>query len=115
MNGNVTAVLLILIILSAIVVIVYINVRKKERIELIRKGIDVSIFENNDKKKGESFSLKFGLLLTGVGVGILLANILVRTNALEDEVAYSSMIFLFGGISLLIDYFIERKRIKNSK
>lgn len=96
------------IVFGTIYGIIYLLIRKKERLALIQKGLDANIFEA-DKPDKKSNGLKFGLLFTGVGLGILLGNIFVSTNLLGEEVAYFSMIFLFGGLSLLIDFFLEKK------
>lgn len=100
-------------IFATIYGIVYLNIRKKERMALLDRGLDPKSFE----KESTSFSsLKYGLLFTGIGMGLLLANILVRTNAMEREAAYFSLVSLFGGIALIVDYLLEvsitKKRTK---
>ena len=93
--------------------IVYIAVtaKNKERMALIEKGQDASIFKTDDKLHGRYNALKFGLLAIGVGIGLVIGNILDYTNVMDDEVAYFAMILLFGGFSLLLYYRIM-KRIK---
>lgn len=91
-------------IFATIYGVVYLNIRKKERMALLDRGLDPKSFE----KESTSFSsLKYGLLFTGIGMGLLLANILVRTNAMEREAAYFSLVSLFGGIALIVDYLLE--------
>jgi hypothetical protein len=92
--------------------IVYLLVRKKERQALLEKGADVSVFEVQGRSYG---SLKWGLLLVGIGVGILLGKVLGSYTALEEEPAYFSMICLFGGIALIIFHMITGKLEKNPK
>ncbi|MDZ7774314.1 MAG: hypothetical protein U5L09_01235 [Bacteroidales bacterium] len=48
-------------------------------------------------------------------MGILLANILVSLNILSEDVAYFSMIFIFGGIALLVDFFLQRKEMQERR
>jgi Co/Zn/Cd efflux system component len=57
------------------------------------------------------------LLLIGVALGILVGNLLAasETFAEAQEAAYFSMIFLFGGMALLINYFIARKMFNEDK
>jgi len=86
--------------------IVYLLVRRKERQALIEKGLTASIFELPQKSSG---SLKWGLLLVGIGVGILLGKVLEAYTCLETEPAYFSMICLCGGIALIIFHLISRK------
>jgi hypothetical protein len=45
----------------------------------------------------------------GVALGIIIGNALEESNVLEEEVAYLSMIFLFGGLSLILNYIIDKK------
>lgn len=85
-------------------------VRRKERMALIEKGIDAPSF--NSKSNRSVFALKLGLLFIGVAVGLLLGSVLAELTTLNDESAYFSMIFLFGGIGLVISHFVEKKELK---
>ena len=84
--------------------IVYLNIRKKERMALLDRGLDPHSFE---KDRTDFSSLKYGLLFTGIGLGLLIANILVSMGTMEREAAYFSFVSLFGGISLIVDYILE--------
>jgi hypothetical protein len=86
--------------------IVYIVIRKKERMLLIQRGADTSAFES---KKTETGNLKWGLLFLGVGIGILLGRVFAAYTCLGEEASYFSMICLFGGLSLVIYHFIARQ------
>ncbi|MCF8331192.1 MAG: hypothetical protein K9H84_01960 [Bacteroidales bacterium] len=108
-----TPILIMAVISGAIVGIVYLQIRKKERLALLQYDKDASVFETRHRC-GKS-SIKYGLLLTGVGLGILLANIFVSTGVLSEDVAYFSMIFIFGGIALLIDFYLQRKEYKHNQ
>lgn len=99
-------------IFATIYGIVYISIRKKERMALLDRGLDPRSFE----QPNNNFStLKYGLLLTGVGMGILLANIVVSIDAMDSEPAYFSFVTLFGGIALILDYIIEKVIIRKQK
>lgn len=89
--------------------IVYVIVRRKERLAMIEKGTDPSIFENGNKSP---VSLKWGMLFVGIGVGILLGKIFAAYSCLGDEASMFSMICLFGGLSLVIFHFVERSMEK---
>lgn len=54
-------------------------------------------------------SLRWGLLAIGVGLGLLIGHFLETSLGFDDEVAYFSMIFVFGGIGLLSSYFLQMK------
>ncbi|MDZ7742915.1 MAG: DUF6249 domain-containing protein [Bacteroidota bacterium] len=105
---DLTAVLIVLIIFGFIFGIVYLGVRKKERQMLLERGADASIFIS---KKQASNTLRFGLLFIGVAIGVFLGNILseIPSMNMNDEAAFFSMIFLFGGIALVVSYFMEKK------
>lgn len=104
------AVLIPLIVFASIfgVFYVFFITRNKERLALIEKGADASLFESK-KTHRSNLTLKFGMLAVGIGVGILIASILESYTVLDEEVAYPSMIFLFGGIFLIGNALIEKK------
>lgn len=109
-------VLILSVIFGSLIAIIYLQIRKKERMALLQSGKDASFFETNCKKTASSpASLKYGLLLFGLGLGILIANILVAYGIMDDDVAYFAMIFLFAGISLLTDFFISKKISEKNK
>jgi hypothetical protein len=89
--------------------IVYIIVRRKERLTMIEKGADPSIFERGGKSPA---SLKWGMLFVGIGIGILLGKIFAAYSCLGEEASMFSMICLFGGLSLVIYHFVERSMEK---
>jgi len=111
---DLTPVFVLTIIFGAIVAIVYLSIRKKERMAMLEKGVDASVFFT--PKKRDSYALKYGLLLIGVALGILIGNILAVTSAFmyEKEAAYFSMIFLFGGLALVIYYFMAKKMVDDN-
>ena len=104
------AVLIPLIVFSSIfgIAYVFLNTRNKERLSLIEKGADASLFATK-KNHRSNLTLKFGMLAVGIGVGILIASILETYTILDEEVAYPSMIFLFGGLFLVANAMIEKK------
>jgi len=91
------------------VIYVYLTTRNKERMALIEKGASAELF-NKPVKEGK-WGLKLGIMAIGVGIGILLANMLVSAQLLDEEVAFPSMIFIFAGIGLVASYYIT-SRIK---
>ncbi len=92
-----------------IVTLIYLKNRRIERTALIAAGLDASIFKEDDKKSTLHNALKFGIFAVGIGVGIIAGDILSKYSNLEEAAAYFSMIFIFGGISLLVYYMLQRK------
>jgi hypothetical protein len=80
--------------------------RNRERLALIDKGVDASIFYSADRHLD---SLRIGMLLVGVGVGILLGYFVSANFRFEEGVAYPSMIALTGGLSLILFYQIQKR------
>lgn len=103
-------VLIPLIVFSSIfgVFYVFLSTRNKERMALIEKGADASLFATK-KNHRSNLTLKFGMLAVGIGIGILIASLLESYTILDEEVAYPSMIFLFGGLFLIANAMIEKK------
>lgn len=90
------------------IVYIIISARNKERIALIEKGADASIFKTGST--GKMDALKFGLLFIGISIGLLMGHILERViHQIEPPVAYFSMVFLFGGLSLITYYLMVKK------
>jgi hypothetical protein len=93
---------------------VHYTTRNKERMALIEKGADASLF--NTGKEGQKgsiswskFTLKIGMLFMGIAAGIIVAAIMSNAGVLNEGANYPSMIFFFGGLSLVLFYVIDRK------
>ena len=89
--------------------IFHLYVRRKERLALIDKGLTANIFNS---EANVSPSLKYGIFCIGIAIGFLFGEILSKTTKLEEGIAYLSMIFLFGGLALVIYYFIAKKHAR---
>jgi hypothetical protein len=91
----------------------YFSTRNKERLALIEKGADASIFMKGVREKAAPFwkivILNLSLLLMGIGLAIFTASIMVSVMDVKSQVAYPGSIFLFAGIGLLIGFFLTKK------
>ena len=90
---------------------VYLTTRNRERLAMIEKGMDPKTF----KPKFNRFGIKIGLLLVGIAVGLLMAQFLHHTTKMYLELAMFSMIFLFGGLGLVLDHYLAKKESQESK
>jgi hypothetical protein len=100
----------IIISLGAFVMLGYMRKFKNlERMAIIDKGLDPNLFKDDQLRT--SGALRAGLLLMGAGFGFLMGYWLDRSFDME-EVAYFSMLFIFGGMGLLLAYFIEERKAK---
>lgn len=94
----------------------YFSTRNKERLALIEKGADASIFVSD--RKGHSapgwkvFVLNIALLLMGIGSGIIVGGILSGVFHADDDIVLPGSIFLFAGTGLLVGFFLTKKMDK---
>jgi hypothetical protein len=93
---------------------VHYTTRNKERMALIEKGADASLFNtgkegNRSSLNWSKFTLKIGMLFMGIALGIIVAAILTNAGVLVEGANYPAMIFFFGGLSLVLFYVIDRK------
>lgn len=93
----------------------YYSTRNRERLALIEKGADASMF-NTGKESNEAgafskiFSgLKIGMFLIGIGLGIIIGYFISQAG-MDEDASYTSMIFLFGGLGLVVYHLISRKQ-----
>jgi flagellar biosynthesis protein FliQ len=86
----------------------YFSTRNKERLALIEKGADASIF-----MKGRSshtapiwkvLILNLALLLMGIGLGVFIASILDHYTTLDEDAVYPAIIFFMAGMGLFIGF-----------
>ena len=104
----------IIISLGAFIMIVYIRkFDNLEKMAIIDKGLDPALFKST-KNWPTSSALRFGLLLIGAGLGLVMGHWLDRAFDME-EVGYFSMLFIFGGLGLLLAYLIEEKKLKEQR
>lgn len=103
------SILIPLIVFSSIfgIFFVWVSTRNKERMALIEKGADASLFATK-RKNFTNITLKIGMLAVGIGTGILIGSLLSNYTTLDEEVAFPSMIFLFGGIFLVANAYLEK-------
>ena len=114
MGGEVIVFVSLFIVTFGIFYLHY-TTRNKERLALIEKGADATIFGKYQSREAppvwKVLILNLGLLMIGIGVGILLAAALVSNLDLEEEIAYPATLFLMGGISLVVGFFLTKKLI----
>lgn len=87
---------------------VYWTTRTRERLALIDKGADASIFRSGASRYA---LLKWGIFLIGAAIGVISGYALSR--AVNEVVAFFTMIFLFGGIGLIVAHFVTEKLSKS--
>jgi len=96
----------------------YLSTRNKERLALIEKGVDASVFMKGIQQRtttpfGKIFILNFALLLIGVGLGIFIGAILHYNLGIEEGVAYTGAIILMAGLGLFASFKMTQKLMKD--
>jgi len=103
------------------------HLSNKEKMAMIERGIDPGLQRATPKP---FLSLKFGLLLVGLGLGLIVA--LITSNAVlpshqpglptigdnrgdQEAAIYFGCIGIFGGLGLIISYFVEKKWLDQQK
>jgi len=101
-------------IIGLVTMIVYLRkFDNTEKMAMIEKGVDPTLFTKKSRSN-TSGPLRAALLLMGAGIGLLFAYFLDRAWNME-EVAYFSMLFVFGGLGLGAAYVVEEKKIKEER
>ncbi|MDY2587250.1 DUF6249 domain-containing protein [Winogradskyella aquimaris] len=96
-------------------VYLYFSTRNKERLALIEKGADASIF-NLGKRSGSSWKvivINLAFLLMGIGLGLFIANLLETTTNLDEDVIYPAMTFLMAGVGLYVGFTQTKKAVED--
>ena len=89
--------------ITMIVLIVnFFKTRHNERMALINSGKTAKIFDASDTESNKS--LKFGLLLLAIGLGLLVGIFFDHVFGSEPAGVFVS-IFIFGGLSLIFYHF----------
>jgi hypothetical protein len=94
------------------IIYLYFSTRNKERLALIEKGADASIF--NLGKRGSSWKvlvLNLSFLLMGIGLGAFIASIIDEYSSLGDG-AMAAVIFFMAGVGLYAGFLQTKKWVE---
>ena len=90
----------------------YLSTRNKERLSLIEKGADASIFGKGQQHTAPIWKvlvLNLAFLLMGVGLGVFIASLLDNYTSLDSDVVYPAVIFFMAGLGLYIGFTQTKK------
>lgn len=133
----ITSPLIVGIVCAGIYGLFELFVRKKERLAIIEKigeKLDASAFEgkmslpNYGIKKYSFGSLRAGLLLAGIGLGLVVGFLLYNASLPQiaqgedyrlrheiGEIVYGACVLLFGGLGLFLSFLIELNLSRKNK
>jgi len=92
----------------------YYTTRNKERMALIEKGADASIFFSGKKGNTPAWKIvlmNLALLLISIGLAIFIAA-MINEMGVDEDIAYPGTIFLMAGIGLFVGFTMTKKMDK---
>ena len=90
----------------------FISTRHKQRMTLIEKGADASLFYNKSGKPKTLWKIllvNFALLLMGIGLGIFTGAAVEQLAGIKEEIAMPGTIFTLAGLGLFLGFKISSK------
>jgi hypothetical protein len=81
-----------------------------ERMAMIEKGLNPYIPKPRKPRSNSIITFHFATIAIGVSLGLLIGHLLESVFDMFGPVAYFSMILLFGGLGLLVSYFVQLKQ-----
>ncbi len=89
----------------------YLTTRNRERMALIEKGADASLFKSSPQNipVWKLLLLNLSLLLIGIGIGLLIISILDTYTSLDNDAAKTAIVFIMAGISLFTGFTLSKK------
>ncbi len=96
-------------IVTVICIILYVLImtRHRERMYLLEKGLEPDMFAR--VQTGKWNTLKIGMLLTGLSLGVVFGALLEKYQVTGPAVGPIIMLLLFGGLSLVANFWLENK------
>lgn len=93
------------------IIYLFLSTRNKERLALIEKGADASIFMKGNQPTApiwKIFILNLSLLLMGIGMGVFIALLLTTYASLDGNAVYPATIFFMAGVGLFVGFIMTK-------
>ncbi len=89
------------------IVYVTVSARHRERMAMIERGVDTSIFK---RQRNHDNNLKWGIIVLMVAIGLVVGNAVSKASMVDEELAGAAFPLMFGGGGLLIYYFLRKSK-----
>jgi hypothetical protein len=96
------------------IVYIVVSARHKEKMAMIEKGADPNLFKSQQLKFSRYNTFKYGLLLVGIAIGIIVGGIIDASDIVKEEAAFFSAILFFGGLALIVAFLLRNKLDKEN-
>ena len=103
--------------IPGVIIFWWLYTRHRERMRLIEKGLapeEVKSYfssSNSVSKPRNAFSsLKWGILITFLGLGIFIANMLEDKFNMSDGMT-TGLVFVFGGVGFILYYVLVKNKL----
>jgi hypothetical protein len=108
------AIVAMIVVFSTVFGIFYlfINTRHKQRMALIEKGADASLFYNKNVRPKTIWKIllvNIALLLIGIGLGVFIGGAIHQFAGIIEEIAMPGSIFTFAGLGLFFGFRVSSK------
>ena len=95
------------------------STRNKERLALIEKGADASIFFSAKAAQKSSsvpiwkiVILNMSVLMMGIGAGVFIGAILDAYTLIQSNISIPGSMFLMGGLGLYVGFLLSNKLVE---
>jgi hypothetical protein len=108
---NAEEILIPLMVFSCIFGVVYLFVtsRHRERMALIEKGADASIFHSGSAPGKSRKFIVLNIALTSMGIGLGIASAIGLYKATGEDAVYPACIFFMAGAGLFASYMLNSR------
>jgi len=105
MRPEILILMSLFLMIFGIVYLIY-STRNSERLALIEKGLDASIFlkDNKGVPMWKIFILNTAFLLIGIGIGFFIALFLSTYTKMNSDVVYPATVMIMAGVGLLVGF-----------
>ena len=96
------------VLLAVFIIVLYATSRRhRERMEMIQKGVDPSLFTEMSTSRSDSKSLFLGLISTAAGLAFLISSFFM--NHRDEGLIIFGLLFLFCGGAMLLYWKLTAK------